>query len=296
MKSTQRQVHIKNLKTPFLLIICLLLLLTSCKRSNDDLSGILPSSDPNNFEVSFHIYEPFFNNFRVESDTIVRFEALFRFDQPFTEYRWKVGLEEFDTRDVYLRFGLEDMDAPIPVTLYAKRAYNTPNGRIVKSDSATRYLSLKVLDKSREAGFLSPEKVISSPCIGSFSGIFTDNPTDTFPITIIDHGDNPSPSGGQKAWDARIYNLPKACGGIISAGVCLQPTLSDIMNQTFAPRIDQGFLGFTSNGSGVPNFCCSLVKANGQIKTNNRDSINIECEFLEGNGPVRKRTFIGKRI
>lgn len=174
--------------------LLLLMSISGCKRNNDDLSGILPSANPDDFEVSFHIYEPFYNGFRIDSDNIVRFEALFRFDQPFTEYKWDVGGMEFNTRDVYLTFGLEDMNAPIPVTLYAKRTYNTPNGRIVKSDSATRYLTLRVLEKTDAAPFLPADKVVRSPYIGSFSGVFTDNPIDTFTITIIDHGRNPSPS------------------------------------------------------------------------------------------------------
>lgn len=275
--------------------ILLGLIFAGCKREESEL--VPQDSNPDNFKVAFNMFETFYNGHKVDSDTSVRFAVLFHFETLYTEYKWSVGSEEYYTRDLFLRFGFEDMNAPIPVTLHAKKRY-VVNGTIVeKSDSARRYLVLKVLEKTWDATTLTASKVVKSHCLGSFTGSFTDSPSDIFTITNVDFGHNPSPSFSSKVWNARIYNFPKGCGNGIPTGNCSNPTILDIQNQSYAPEIDMGYLGFTLdggfNGAGA---CCPVIKANGRIINEARDSIRIDCEIKAGDSPVQRRVFLGKRI
>lgn len=93
-----------------------------------------------------------------------------------------------------------------------------------------------------------------------------------------------------------MYNLPNGCGGRYIPGECAPPSVVDIQNQTFAPSIELGYLGFTSDGGGGSDACCPMLKANGRIINNARDSIEITTEIRNGNDIPKRRIFLGKKV
>jgi hypothetical protein len=253
--------------------------------------------NPDDFSVDFSIYESFYGGFKVATDTIVMFSALMHFDEVYNEYKWQVGSQEYFTRDLSLTFGEEDTNAPIPVTLYAKKTYYVNGEQVIKSGYMTRMLVLKTLEKSNLSKVVEAWKVVRSPYIGNFKGVFTDNAKDTFTVFIADHGMNPNPSNGSEFWDTRIYNLPNGCGGPDQKDVCPTVTNTEIQRRYYAPAFQAGYLGFSGqDGVNEPGACCPEISFNGLVINQARDSVQIDCKISYGGGPVQKKVFLGKKI
>lgn len=255
------------------------------------------SEDPDNFTAHFEIFEDFIDGRPVATDTIIKFSATMRFTNIYSEFKWQVGSTEYFSRDLFLRFGEADMLAPIPVSLFAKKKFLVDGTWITKADTMTRFLSVRTLAKSSLSNLVHPSLVVTSPFFGRFKGSFTDNISDTFSIVIANHGMNPVPSNTTQFWDARIYNLPKGCGGPIRSINCQLVTEQDVAGRYYAPEIDPGYLGFTATGgSNAEGTCCPQVIMQGKIINAARDSVRIDCAIRVAGGQVQNRIFLGKKL
>lgn len=276
------------------LFIVVVVSILSCKKQKS------PSSEyenPDKFVANFEIFEDFIDGTQVATDTIVKFSATMRFSDNYSEHKWQVGNTEYFSRDLFLRFGEADMVAPIPVTLFAKKKFLVAGSWITKADTFTRQLVVRALAKSSLSTVVNPSFVVTSPFFGKFRGSFSDNVADTFSIIIANHGMNPVPSNTTQFWDARVYNLPKGCGGQIQRSNCQPVNEQDILGYYYAPPVDPGYLGFTaSGGSNSEGVCCPEVTMKGQIINAVRDSIRINCAIRVAGGVVQNRVFLGKKI
>lgn len=275
-----------------LVFICSILV--SCKRQEQTFPS---GDDPDKFSADFKIYETFYNGHKVATDTVVRFEALMRYEGGFSDFRWQVGSTEYYTPDLLLRFGEEDMEAPIPVTLYAKKNFYINGVPVVKADTVTRMLHLKALETYTVAQTLSAEKVVKIPYLGSFKGSFTDAPGYSFTIYIAYQGSTYGSQGDGDWRGLRIYNLPEGCGTGAVREPCGTFTESDLPKRNYAPEVNPGYLGFTAEGgANAPGSCCPEINASGVLTNDARDSIRIDCKVNYGGGPVQNRVWLGKRI
>jgi hypothetical protein len=278
-----------------LLPVLLILPFLSCKKQK--ASSSINQDNPDNFAAHFQIYESFTDGPDVATDTIIKFSATMKFTDTYSEYKWQVGNTEYFSRDLFLRFGEADLLAPIPVSLFAKKKFFVDGSWITKSDTITRLLVVRALAKSSLSNVVHTSLVVTSPFFGKFKGSFTDNATDTFSIIIANHGINPVPSNTTQFWDARIYNLPKGCGGQNQRNNCQPVNEQDVLSYYYAPAVDPGYLGFTvSGGANAPGSCCPQVTMQGKIINAARDSLRINCTIREAGGAVQNKVFLGKKI
>lgn len=230
------------MKLQLSLVSLLVISIISCKKTNpvkfDPCSNQPTIAD-------FRIDERVADTFLPSSTVLVSSAAKFTASEKYDSVKWIIGKDDrtFSTRSVTLIF---DVPEQVDVTLIGFISSNFQcNGRII--DTVTKQLLVVDVRQSR--------------LVGSFRGVFTSNPTDTFTFQINQTND--------VAWynDYFIYNFPNNCtipsppypenvGYLISAGAHNFRIRNDL------PAVQQ---------------CLFNIDATGRLLTN--DSLYVDFTF-----------------
>ncbi|WP_416439418.1 hypothetical protein [Phnomibacter sp. MR] len=260
--------------TRFALAIVMMGMLLSSKCSKDPITvppdpcaGITP------FKADFVMLEEVGDtSFQVFDSAIINRFISFKAVGQYDSVKWEIGNSQnvFKKSSVSLYFNVLENRIPVKFTGYNTKGANcfpaTPTVQTV-----TKYLTIV------------PETLAAA--IGKFHGYNTDNPADTFTITLQ-----------RSPYDLYVKNLPKGCEGYFPSQGYTYYLLGVIAAQ--------GFNGFVSKGT--PAWLCGKLEARGYLV--NKDTIMIHYKnwplikdrtpdswFEYANDPVSK-TFKGVRI
>lgn len=277
--------------------VFLLLLFTiaaiSCKKK-----PLIEPCNPNEpFVADFKVGENLYSYGLAETDTIIKFSFVAKAADTYTSYKWTIGNDSrgFTGSSVGLSFTLADIGKTIPVKLIATgKAKNDCLTSADKTDTVQKNITVLYPRNFGYDTLVNPAYIVDLPFLGKWQGSFTDNPSDTFTVYIVNNGPLTSTAFTTKRYGIRVYNLPKGCGGNTETFVCgfVEPTLD-----YYGYPLEVSYKTFYSDDSGfLP--CCPKAKLYGKISERDYNKIIIACTFYsDENGVLKetKRTFEGVR-
>lgn len=277
------------MKTKLLLVVFSIAFLSCKKTKNLDCS----SSSP--FKADFQVGE-FINGFGfVPGDTIISFSLATKTSRPYTSYQWTIGNDPriFTGASASLNFSAAQAGETFPVKLTASGKSEGCYSGADQSNIVVKKVTVMYPRGFKHENLFTSSQLVTLPFLGKWQGSFTDNPSDTFTIHIVNNGPLPA-SGTTNSYGIRIYNLPKGCSGNPINGTCgfITPT-----EQYYGYPLEVAFRYFYSDDSGFGT-CCPKAKLDGGIDPNDHNKITINCRFytvVNNTLTETKKTFIAFR-
>lgn len=263
-------------------LLAIFIIAVSCKKtSTSDCISTQP------FKADFEVGEVINGYGFAPTDTIVTFSFAAKSKEPYLSYQWKIGNDPrvFTGSTASLTFTGTQVGQTFPVTLTATGRPQDCNTAAVQTNTVTKNVTVMYPRGFPHENLFTASQLVTLPFLGQWQGSFTDAPTDTFSIYIVNNGAIP-PSGSTGSYGFRIYNLPKGCSGNPNTGICgfVAPT-----EQYYGYPLEVAYRNFYSEDIGFGT-CCPKVRLNGGIDPADYNKIKIYCFFYTPENGSLKET------